>query len=199
MTLTDYARDVQQALAAVDHRQVAALIRVLLKAHAAGRLVFVAGNGGSASSASHLSQDLSKGTVDPGFAGRRFRAVSLVDNVSWMTALANDEGYDRVFEQQLRTLASRGDVLLAISGSGNSPNILNVVRAARWLGVETVGITGFDGGALASLADHVVLVPSDDMGVVESVHTVLFHFVTTTLQRSLRDDAVAASSEAARA
>ena len=183
MTLAEYAQDVQSAVAAVDSRQAANLVRVLWRAHEEGRVVFVIGNGGSAANASHFSQDLAKGTSQDEGSAAKFRAVSLVDNVSWMTAVANDEGYERIFERQLQTLARPGDVLVAISGSGNSANVLNAASACRRLGLQTIAMTGFDGGELAGMADHVVLVPSNDMGVVESVHGILIHYAVSELRQ----------------
>lgn len=196
MTFADYARQVHAAIDAMDARQVARFVELLIEAEELERTVFVIGNGGSAANASHFSQDLSKGATDCGRCGRRIRAISLVDNVSWLTALANDEGYERIFEQPLATLARRGDLLVAISGSGNSPNILNAVAVARRLGVQTVGITGFDGGRLAEIADHTLRVPIDDMGIVESAHAILFHYVVTALQQAFRADVVPASAGA---
>lgn len=189
MTLQRFTARLQSAMTLVDAGQVDTFVRILRQAHEEGRTVFVIGNGGSAANASHFSQDLSKGTlVDRG--GRRLRAISLVDNVSWMTAIANDEDYRNIFEQQLVTLASPDDVLVAISGSGNSENILRAVEAAARLGVTTVGVTGFDGGRLARLADHVVMVPAHDMGLVESVHACVFHYVIAVLRQAFAESAL---------
>jgi D-sedoheptulose 7-phosphate isomerase len=114
---------------------------------------------------------------------RRLRVLSLTDNTPWVTAVANDISYEAVFAEQLRNLASPGDLLLAISGSGNSPNILRAVEWANANRVETVGITGFDGGKLRGLARHSLHAPVDDMGVVESLHLVVFHWLVDDLNR----------------
>lgn len=152
-----------------------ALVDALATAFDRGRTVFLAGNGGSAASASHFAQDLAKGTLADIRASRRFRVIALTDNIGYITALANDEGYEHVFEHQMRAFAQAGDVLVAVSGSGNSPNILNAARLAKGIGMTVVGVTGFSGGALRSMCDVQVHVPVDDMGMCEAVHGVLFH------------------------
>jgi D-sedoheptulose 7-phosphate isomerase len=149
------------------------------------RTIFLIGNGGSASAASHFGQDLAKGTLSSMSASRRFRVIPLTDNVGFITALANDEGYESVFEQQLRNLAREGDLLVAISGSGNSPNVLRAVDYAHSIGMTTIGITGFDGGKLRVLAKESVHVPIDDMGMCEAVHGVVFHAAMCFLRERL--------------
>lgn len=150
-----------------------------------GRTVFLCGNGGSAAAASHFGQDLAKGTLPTMAATRRFRVVPLTDNIGYITALANDEGYESIFEQQLRNLGQAGDVLIAISGSGNSPNVLRAVEYARSIGMKTIGITGYDGGKLRSLADEGVHVPIFDMGMTEALHGVVFHIAMSRLREKV--------------
>ena len=146
-----------------------------------GGTLFLAGNGGSAAAASHLSVDLGKGTVAADRlrdeSHRRLRVVSLTDNVPWITAVANDFDYEQVFVQQLLSAAVSGDALIAFSGSGNSPNVLAAVDWANRHGLRTFGLTGFDGGRLKELQQDGVHVDLDDMGMVESVHVSLFHWV----------------------
>jgi D-sedoheptulose 7-phosphate isomerase len=154
----------------------------LFDAFERGATVFLAGNGGSAANASHFGQDLAKGTLASMDATRRFRVIPLTDNIGFITALANDEGYDSIFEQQLRNLGRRGDVLVAISGSGNSPNVLRAVEYARSAGIKTIGVTGFDGGKLRKLADESVHIPVDDMGMTEALHSVVFHLAMARLR-----------------
>lgn len=158
------------------------LVELLFGAFRDGRTVFLCGNGGSASAASHFGQDLAKGTLEKMDAEKRFRVIPLTDNIGYITALANDEGFETIFEHQLRGLARAGDVLVAISGSGNSANILRAVDYARSLGMTTVGITGFDGGRLREHADESVHVPVDDMGMAEALHGVVFHAVMARLR-----------------
>jgi len=157
-------------------------------AHAAGRQIFVIGNGGSAATASHMMNDLNKGTL--GHKGdaswKRFRVIALTDNVSLMTAWANDTDYNRVFSEPLKNLAQPGDLLIAISASGNSPNIVLAVEVAKQLGLKVVGLAGFGGGKLAKLADAAFVVPSDDYGPVEDVHMILDHMLTAYLYEKLK-------------
>jgi D-sedoheptulose 7-phosphate isomerase len=146
-----------------------------------GRTLYLIGNGGSAAAASHLSVDLGKGTVATDNlrddSHRRLRVVSLTDNVPWITAVANDLDYGQVFVQQLMSVAVDGDALMAFSGSGNSPNVVAAVDWANRHGLRTFGLTGFDGGKLKQLQQDGVHVDLDDMGMVESVHVCLFHWV----------------------
>jgi D-sedoheptulose 7-phosphate isomerase len=161
------------------------LVETLFRAFQAGSTIFLAGNGGSAANASHFGQDLAKGTLADMRQERRFRVVPLTDNVGFITALANDEGYESVFEQQLRNLARPGDLLIAISGSGNSANVLRAVEYAKSIGMTTIGVTGFDGGRLRRLADEGVHVPVDDMGMCEALHVVVFHLAMAQLRSRL--------------
>ena len=166
-------------------------VDTLFRAFKEGRTIFLVGNGGSAANASHFGQDLAKGTLADLRAERRFRVISLADNIGFITALANDEGYESVFEQQLRNLARSGDLLIAISGSGNSPNILRAVEYAKSIGMTTIGVTGFDGGKLRRMADERVHVPVDDMAMCEALHAVVFHLAMAQLRTRL--SALAAS------
>ena len=150
-----------------------------------GRTVFLIGNGGSAANASHFGQDLAKGTLSSMSATRRFRVIPLTDNIGFITALANDEGYDSIFEQQLRNLAASGDLLVAISGSGNSPNVIRAAEYARSIGMTVIGVTGFDGGKLKALSDVSVHIPVDDMGMCEALHGVVFHLAMCRLRERL--------------
>jgi len=161
------------------------LVETLYRGFEQGRTVFLVGNGGSAANASHFGQDLAKGTLSSMAATRRFRVVPLTDNIGYITALANDEGYDSVFEQQLRNLAAPGDLLVAISGSGNSPNVLRAVEYARSIGMMTIGVTGFDGGKLRAMADVRVHIPIEDMGMTEALHAVVFHAAMCFLRERL--------------
>jgi len=157
-------------------------VDALWSAFEAGATVFLAGNGGSAAAASHFGQDLAKGTLADMRAKRRFRVVPLTDNVGFITALANDEGYESIFDQQLRNLGRAGDVLVAISGSGNSPNVLRAVDYAREVGMRTIGITGYDGGKLRRQVELSVHVPVWDMGMAEALHCVVFHLAMSRLR-----------------
>ncbi|HEY0708086.1 MAG TPA: SIS domain-containing protein [Polyangia bacterium] len=187
-----------QALAALPPDDIDAVVAVLLDAYDRGARIYIAGNGGSASLASHFACDLEKTASgpQPRTVRRRMRAVSLNDNMATFSAWANDEGYRYVFSEQLRSHAEPRDVLIAISASGNSPNIVTALEAAAELGVRTVALLGFDGGRGRELAEHSLHVPVHDYGVVEGVHGVLTHVITTTLLHALnerrRDAALAA-------
>ena len=184
----DYLDRVCRAIDALDPAQVEGLSRLIHDAYRGGRFVFIVGNGGSGANASHLCEDLAKCTLRDLDGQRRLRVLSLTDNAPWITAVANDLAYDRVFLEQLRNLASPGDLLLAISGSDNSPNILKAVEWANRNGMETVGITGFAGGKLKGLARHNLHAAIDDMGVVESLHQVVFHWVIDDLFRRFSEE-----------
>lgn len=145
----------------------------VMQAYDADQTIYICGNGGSAATASHFGCDLSKRTRVPG--QRYFRVISLTDNVSLMTALSNDIGYDIVFAEQLRPLVRAGDVVIGISGSGNSLNVLKAMEVAQSAGATTIGFSGYDGGKLAPLVDISVHVPSFNMAMVEDVHLMLEH------------------------
>jgi D-sedoheptulose 7-phosphate isomerase len=175
-----YVRVYRQATLSVleqlsDHA-VANLIQILEEARSREQHIFVCGNGGSAATASHLAAGL-----DHEGSRRllpRFRVLSLTDNVPWITSLANDVNYADIFVEQLRNLARSGDVLLAFSGSGNSPNILRAIEWGNDAGLITVGITGRPGGRLAALAQHVVFVESSHIGRIEEGHFLIQHLVS---------------------
>jgi D-sedoheptulose 7-phosphate isomerase len=179
-----YLEDVVKAAQAVDLKEVESLIDALENAFLQGKGVFVIGNGGSAANASHFAQDLSKGAI-PDLEGKRFRVMSLTDNVPFITAIANDIGFDRIFDLQLRQFAAEGDVLIVISGSGNSPNILRAADSARQRHMTLVGVTGFDGGKLTGLSDIKLHVPIQDMCKAEAVHSILLHMAADLLRERL--------------
>jgi len=169
----------------IDPTQVQTLGDVIYECYQHGRTVFVCGNGGSGSNASHLCEDLGKGTLRredfDNDQKKRLRILSLTDNTPYILAWGNDEGFDRVFVEQLKNLARPADLLVAISGSGNSPNILRAVEWANRNDLVTFGCTGFSGGKLRTLAHHNLHVPLDDMGIVESIHLTAFHWVVDHL------------------
>ncbi|HTP54269.1 MAG TPA: SIS domain-containing protein [Thermoplasmata archaeon] len=156
------------------------IVPMLLKARADEKTIYFFGNGGSASTASHFVVDIGKATIRGD--GKRFRCVALVDNVESVTAWANDADYSKVFSEQLKGLAHSGDVAFGISGSGNSPNVLEAVRVARALGLATVGLTGMGGGKLRELVDVPLVVPSNSMQHIEDVHLLICHLLTAYLR-----------------
>src|SRR5262249_12263076 len=176
---------VGQELSRSDPAEVKALADAIYECYRDRRTVFLCGNGGSGSNASHFCEDLGKGTLrrDDFDNDRkaRLRVLSLTDNTPYILAWANDEGFERVFVEQLKNLAGPGDLLIAISGSGNSPNVLRAVEWANRYGLRTFGCTGFSGGKLRTLAQQGLHVPLDDMGIVESIHLTAFHWVVDNL------------------
>ncbi len=191
-TASDFAKDylggLKDVLDRLPLKPIDEIILAVEQARDAGRQIFVIGNGGSAATASHMMNDLCKGTL--GHKGDapwpRLRVIALTDNVSLMTAWANDTDYNHIFSEPLKNLAQRGDVLVAISASGNSPNIIAAVEAAKQIGVTVIGLTGFTGGKLSKMADVSLVVPSDGYGPVEDVHMILDHIITSYLYEKLK-------------
>ena len=177
--IREYLEWTKEVLGRIEPGEVQALIDLLMDARQNGRGIFVIGNGGSASTASHFAVDLGKGTLRGTEDELRFRVNSLTDNLPYVTAWANDFDYDLVFEQQLRNLGAPGDVVIGISASGNSPNVVRAMEFARSAGMITVAVTGFSGGALKEAAAHSVHVPVDDYGMAENMHMIIVHIIIT--------------------
>ncbi len=173
--VSDYLEQLRGALDALPRDRLNALGETLFRAYRNNKQVFILGNGGSSSTASHMAADLAKNTIGPNM--KRFRIVSLNDNAAIVTALANDLGYEHVFSEQLTNLVQAGDVLIVVSASGNSPNVLNAMRYARSRSAEVVGLLGFSGGAAAALSDIPLVVPSDHYGVIEDIHLIIDHIL----------------------
>jgi D-sedoheptulose 7-phosphate isomerase len=186
-----YLHRVTRCIEALPVDQVARVIGRLEHAYREGRRLFILGNGGSAATASHLAVDLAKTILSDPATDRRFRATSLTDNVPWITAIANDMGYEHTFAEQLRTFMEPGDVVLAISGSGNSPNVLEAIETARAAGGVVIAFLGQGGGRALDMVDEYVLVPSDAYAVVEDIHCVLGHLLTSFFAARLREQAPA--------
>jgi D-sedoheptulose 7-phosphate isomerase len=166
-----------------------------------GRFVFIIGNGGSGTTASHMAEDLGKSTLRPedlkDESKRRLKVLSLTDNTGWLLAVGNDCGYDQVFLQQLMNYGSAGDLLIAISGSGNSPNILAAVDWANRHGLTTFGLSGYGGGKLKAMQQHGLHVDLADMGMVESIHLCVFHWVLNDVFARFNREGRYASAERA--
>jgi D-sedoheptulose 7-phosphate isomerase len=188
-TSRDYAHEYLQYLGGVlnliDRDEITNFIDMMLDARARNAAIIFIGNGGSAATASHFANDLAIGTR---CEGRPFRAISLTDNNAVMTAIANDDGYEQVFLQQLKTVMLAGDIVVAISASGNSPNLLNAIQFANEAGATTIGLTAFDGGALKELAKHNVHIPTEtgEYGPAEDGHMILDHLVSSYLMRLVK-------------
>ena len=162
-------------LQGLDPDQIAAAVQLVVQAGESGNRIYAIGNGGSASTASHFVNDMGKGAS----LGRekRFKVIPLTDNVEWMTALSNDLSYEDVYVEQLMNFAEKDDVLLAISGSGNSENVIRAVRYAHETGCHTIGFTGYDGGKLKGLVERCIVIDSDHMGRIEDMHVILQHII----------------------
>jgi len=182
--IRQYLNDIHHTLDALPLERIQDVIDVLLSANYVGSTVFTVGNGGSAATASHFACDLAKGTITPGRP--RFRVMALTDNTPLMTAWSNDVAYEDVFAEQLSGLIGRGDVVVAFSGSGNSPNVLRAVELAHRRGGITIGFSGFTGGRLSTLVDVPVVVPCDCMEQIEDVHITLCHLICTVLRERLQ-------------
>ncbi len=183
----DYKKNYFQATEEIETKTIDQLVDIMKEAYAENRTIFIIGNGGSASSATHFCNDLNIGTLwNKQSTKKRFRSISLTDNISVMTAWANDTDYVDIFEQQLRNLARPGDLLIAISGSGNSPNIIKAAEYANENGIDTVGISGYDGGKLKGISQFSLHVPLNDMGMVEAVHSMILHYIPCKLREELK-------------
>lgn len=179
-SIRNYLADTRATLDKLSVQQIQTVIDELQAAYRDGRQVLIVGNGGSAASATHLAVDLSKTVLgSPVNRGaKRFRALSLTTDISTITAWANDFSFDHVFAEQIEALGQPGDLLVVITGSGNSANIIAGVETAKRLGLRAIGLLGFDGGSVKGMLDAHVLVQSDDYGHVEDMHMVLVHLVT---------------------
>jgi D-sedoheptulose 7-phosphate isomerase len=187
---TNYLDRLGNLFKQIDFEVLERIAEEIVGAYQEDRTVYVAGNGGSASTATHMSCDLSKGTVSP--IHRRLRVTSLNDNMAWFSAIANDFTYEDVFVEQLRTILRKGDVLIAISASGNSPNVVKATEFALSLQARTIALVGFQGGKLKQIADLVFHLPVDDYGTVEDAHLILNHMLVEYMREFIRAQGSAA-------
>lgn len=178
--IQNYIAMLQQTMSELNQHQIWNVINVLQRARMQGSQIFIMGNGGSASTASHFVCDLAKNTRIDGLP--HFRVIGLADNMEIFSAYANDEGYENVFSQQLINLVKPDDIAIAISASGNSKNVLNAVEEAQKHNVTTIGFTGFDGGRLGQLVDIHIHVDSKVIEHVEDVHLILEHMIVRTIK-----------------
>ena len=188
LDIGNYLDRLRAELARLDRDGIDRLAELIFRAWENEKFVFLFGNGGSATTSSHLAEDLGKGSLSPAELDyqsnrpqRRLKVISLTDNTGWLTALGNDLGYQQIFVQQLIHYAQPGDLAVAISGSGNSPNVLAAVDWANRHGLTTFGMTGFDGGELKRLQTCGLHVALDDMAMVESIHLAVCHWIVDDL------------------
>jgi D-sedoheptulose 7-phosphate isomerase len=182
---SSYLARLSEVLALVPEAELRIAVETLLEARAAGRRVYLIGNGGSAATAGHIACDLAKGARVPGKAPLRTFALS--DNTALMTAWANDSAYEQTFAEQVAGVAEAGDVVIALSASGNSPNIVAGLRAAAARGARTIGLLGFDGGAARDLVDISIHIPCNDYGLVEDTHSAIGHALTLAIRTALSE------------
>ncbi len=185
-----YFAVLSRAIAKLPYETINRVSDALVKAYESENSIYLFGNGGSAALASHLACDLGKGTVNG--SKKRFRVMSLTSNVPLITAWANDLSYGDIFAEQLKNFIRAGDIALAISGSGNSANVLKALQVARQSGAITLGLAGFEGGKMKDLCDICVVVPSDNMQIIEDLHVCVSHAVFTCIRGKLGNSAVAA-------
>jgi D-sedoheptulose 7-phosphate isomerase len=182
-SIRTYFRDLTDLVSQLPYNSITRIVSIFLEAFAEQRTVYVFGNGGSAASASHLMCDINKGAS--GGEGKRPSVMALTDNVSLITAWANDFGYERIFSEQLRTFIKPRDVAFAISTSGDSPNVLLALETAREYGAITVGLGGCQGGQMKSLCDVCAIVPSENVQLIEDLHHAMVHSIFVAVRESL--------------
>jgi D-sedoheptulose 7-phosphate isomerase len=179
--IKSYLAQLKSVLDSVDIRQIEDVIQAFETAYLNDRTIFICGNGGSIATAAHWVCDFSKGTISAG--KRRLRMFSLGDNMSMLTAYANDESYEHIFSGPIKTYVREGDVVVIISASGNSPNVLEAARAAVDVNAVTVGLIGFGGGKLAKMVDHPIVVQCGEYGPVEDLHIILDHIISSYIRK----------------
>ena len=184
LSIAKYFQELGALVPRLPYGDLSSIVSVFLEASAEQRTVFVFGNGGSAASASHMMCDMNKGTTDV-HTSKRPKVMALTDNVPLMSAWANDCGYERIFSEQLKTFIKPRDVAFAISTSGDSPNVLLALKAAREYGALTVGLAGCQGGRMKELCDVCAIVPSDNIRVIEDLHHAMMHSIFTAVREGL--------------
>jgi len=181
-----YIEKVIDTLKKIDTEAISAVIEVLLKTLYSNGIIYVFGNGGSALTASHMQNDFNRGISE--YSNKKFKFFCLSDNVATITAIANDFSYDEIFVQQLKDRLSENDIVIAISGGGNSKNIIKAVEYAKIKGNTVIGITGFDGGKLKQLADYNLHADIDDMQISEDIHLLFNHLIISVLKSKFRNE-----------
>jgi D-sedoheptulose 7-phosphate isomerase len=180
-----YFKMLEQVIAHLPHSAIEQAAAELLSAYEQNRTIFLFGNGGSAALASHFACDLGKGTITRGETRKRFRVLALTDNVPLMTAWANDSCYENVFAEQLRNFVEPGDIAFAISGSGNSPNVLRALEVAHEAGALNIGLTGFGGGKMKNVCNPCIVIPSENMQIIEDLHLSVTHAIFSVVRHKL--------------
>ena len=187
--IKQYIEQEKKEMDLINPEDVKAVVDILFDAWTNNKQVFIFGNGGSASTASHFACDLAKGTLQRVYdhKEKRFRVISLTDNVALMTALANDFSYDDIFAQQLNHYVMEGDIVIAITGSGNSLNVIKAIELAKKFKAKTIAFLGFDGGKVKGIVDHHVHVQSNHYGRIEDCHLMIHHLIATYLHEKIKN------------
>jgi D-sedoheptulose 7-phosphate isomerase len=185
LSVKRYFQALSQLIPQLPYQAIEQIISAIMQAAEEGRTIFVFGNGGGAATASHIACDLNKGTITSG-ESRRLKVMAFTDNVPMLTAWANDAGYEHVFSEQLKNFIQAGDVVFAISASGNSTNVIQALKTAREAGAITVGICGYDGGKMNPLCDICAIVPADHMQIVEDLQHAMAHSIFLAVREKLR-------------
>lgn len=183
--INKYAEDIKTAIDGLDKIAIDNAINKIFQAYKDNKQIFIMGNGGSASTSSHFACDLGKGTVIEG--KQRFRVISLNDNMALITAFSNDFGYEFVFEEQLKNLVNKGDIVIAISASGNSPNIIKGINYAKEKGAYIIGFSGFKGGQLKEISNLCIHVENNSYGQVEDIHMFLCHMISLNIKKYIEE------------
>ena len=185
-SIQDYINGLGECLRELSRQDIDGITCIIFEAYKKGKQIFIMGNGGSASTASHFARDLKIGTAANNKP--RLKVISLTDNVALITALANDIDYGSIFYEQLLGQLSEGDVVIGISASGNSPNVLKAIEFARGKGAITIGLIGFGGGKLKNIVNKCIVLSSRDYGQVEDIHLSLAHIISYLIKQRLADD-----------
>ncbi len=181
--ISGYLDETKKAIDDIDKNQIGKIIDIILDIYKKNKQIFIIGNGGSASTSMHFANDLCKFCCVEN--KKRFKAISLTDNISTLTAWANDTSYNQVFSQQLLNFINEGDLVIAISASGNSQNIIEAIKVAKQRKAKTIGMVGFDGGKLIGICDESLHVDSYDYGVVENTHLIFVHLIVSFIKKRL--------------
>ena len=179
-----YFAELKQMLRAISQPHLDAVLRLLEEAYRNGHRIFIMGNGGSAATASHFALDLAKNTIIPG--APRLKAISLTDHVPLITAWSNDTAYEHIFAEQLANMIESGDVVIGISTSGNSSNVINALNLAKQFRASTIGLLGARGGKIKDMVDAYVLAPGQNIEQEEDAHMILAHVITRHMREVVR-------------
>ena len=186
--IENYFNNLKQTIDKIDRLEIQNFINLLEHSRELGKTIYIMGNGGSASTASHFCCDFNKGVSYGKSLSKRYKCICLNDNVATMMAYANDVSYDDVFVEQLKNFVEAGDLVIGISGSGNSENVVRAINYANSKGAETISLTGYSGGILKNISKHTLHMPIDNMQIAEDLHMIMFHLTVSLLFQTLVDE-----------